>query len=134
MKRLLFLIAVLSAALLISMPAPASTSAAEGATKQRAAVKFDQPVIVMGVTLKGDYLFVHDDAAMARGDACTFVYKGNAEVRDNLIVAFHCTPKERVKVGYFTLRSRLTPSGQQQLTEFQFAGSTEGHLVPVAVE
>jgi hypothetical protein len=134
MKRLLFLIAVLSAALLISMPAPASTSAAEGATKQRAAVKFDQPVIVMGVTLKGDYLFVHDDAAMARGDACTFVYKGNAEVRDNLIVAFHCTPKERVKVGYFTLRSRLTPSGQQQLTEFQFAGSTEGHLVPGAVE
>ena len=133
MKRLLVLIAVLFAAMLIGMPAPASTSAAEGATKQRAAVKFDQPVIVMGVTLKGDYLFVHDDAAMARGDACTFVYKGNAEVRDNLIVAFHCTPKERVKVGYFTLRSSLTPSGQQ-LTEFQFAGSTEGHLVPVAVE
>jgi hypothetical protein len=133
MKRLLFLIAVLFAALLTSMPAPTSTSAAEGATKQRSVVKFDQPVTLMGFTLKGDYLFVHDDAAMARGDACTYVYKGNAEKHEKLVVAFHCTPKERVKTGYFTLRSRLTPSGQE-LTEFQFAGSTEGHLVPVAVE
>jgi len=134
MKRLLFLIAVLFAALLISMPAPTSTSAAERTTKQRSVVTFDQPVTLMGFTLKGDYLFVHDDAAMARGDACTYVYKGHAENHDYLVLAFHCTPKERVKVGYFTLRSRLTSSGQQQLTEFQFAGSTEGHLVPVAVE
>ena len=35
MKRLLFLVAVLFAAMLISMPASTSTSAAEGATKQR---------------------------------------------------------------------------------------------------
>ena len=134
MKRLLFLIAVLFAALLISMPAPTSTSAAERTTKQRSVVTFDQPVTLMGFTLKGDYLFVHDDAAMARGDACTYVYKGHAENHDYLVLAFHCTPKERGKTGYFTLRSRRTPSGQQELTEFQFAGSTEGHLVPVAVE
>jgi len=134
MKRLLFLIAVLCAALLISMPAATSTNAAEGTTKHRSVVKFDQPVTLMGFTLKGDYLFVHDDAAMARGDACTYIYKGHAENHDNLVVAFHCTPKDRVKTGYFTLRSRRTPSGQQELTEFQFAGSTEGHLVPVTVE
>ena len=134
MKRLLFLIAVLFAALLISMPAPTSTSAAERTTKQQSVVTFDQPVTLMGFTLKGDYLFVHDDAAMARGDACTYVYKGHAENHDNLVMAFHCTPKERDKTAYFTLRSRRTPSGQQELTEFQFAGSTEGHLVPVAVE
>jgi hypothetical protein len=79
MKRLLFLIAVLFAAMLISMPATTSTRAAEGATKQKSVVTFDQPVTLMGFTLKGDYLFVHDDAAMARGDACTYVYKGHAE-------------------------------------------------------
>ena len=50
------------------------------ARKEQAVTNFSQPVKLMGVTLKGEYLFVHDDAAMARGETCTFVYKGDAEI------------------------------------------------------
>ena len=109
-------------------------SAAEAATKERAIVRFDTPVMLMGEVLKGTYLFVHDDAAMARGDACTYIYKGVAESRDKLVVSFHCKPKDRSKVAYFTVRSVRTAQGQDELTEFQFSGSTEGHLVPVTVD
>jgi hypothetical protein len=84
----------------------------------------------MGVTLRGDYLFVHDDAAMVRGEACTYVYKGNAAVPDKLVVSFHCTPVPRTIVGHFTVRTMLIAPGQSELSEFQFAGSSEGHLVP----
>ena len=94
--------------------------------------RFDQPVKLMDVMLKGEYLIVHDDAAMARGEACTFVYKGNAEIPDQLIVSFHCTPASRDKVANFTTRTVLISPGQSELREFQFAGSSEAHLVPVS--
>jgi hypothetical protein len=79
---------------------------------------------------------------MARGDACTYVYsdactyvyKGEAELRNKLVVSFHCKPKDRNKVAHITVRSIETPEGQNELTEFQFSGSTEGHLVPVIVK
>ena len=95
-------------------------------------MRFDQPTKLMGVTLKGEYLFVHDDAAMTRGESCTFVYKGNADVPEKLVVSFHCTPAARDKVATFTVRTSLTSSGQYELAEFQFAGSSEAHLVPVS--
>ena len=134
MKRLLLLIALICGAMLSSTPTPSITSAAGGPKKEQAVMKFDQPVILMGATLKGDYLFVHDDMAMARGDACTYVYKGDGAVPENLVISFHCKPKERTKAVHFTVRTKQTPSGQYELTEFQFAGSTEGHLVPMAVD
>lgn len=96
-------------------------------------MKFNQPVKLMGLTLKGEYLFVHDDLAMARGEACTFVYKGVAEIPDKLVVSFHCTPAERDKVANFTVRTLMTSPGQYEVREFQFGGSTESHLVPMPV-
>jgi hypothetical protein len=69
---------------------------------------------------------------MARGEACTFVYKGLTETPKKLITSFHCTPAARGEVHYFTVRTSLTLSGQYELKEFQFAGSTEAHLVPVS--
>jgi hypothetical protein len=88
----------------------------------------------MGVRLKGTYLFVHDDLAMMRGDACTHVYQGDAEVSDKLVASFHCKPKDRRLATHFTVRSVQNSPGRIELTEFQFAGSTEGHLVPMLVE
>jgi len=134
MKRLLFLVGLLCALILSSSSTPSITSSAEGTKKARAEVRFDQPVNLMGETLMGNYLFVHDDMAMARGDACTYVYKGNAEVQENLVISFHCKPQERNKASHFTVRSRKTASGLEELTEFQFSGSTESHLVPVRVD
>lgn len=104
---------------------------AGSAKKDRAVMRFDEPVNVLGVTLKGEYLFIHDDAAMARGEACTFVYKGVTEAPDKLVVSFHCIPEARSKVGYFTVRTELL-SGLTVLREIQFAGSLETHLVPMS--
>jgi hypothetical protein len=111
---------------------PSFSKAADAAKKERAVMKFNQPVQLMGITLKGKYLFVHDDAAMARGEACTFVYKGDAETVKNLVVSFHCTPAERAKAANFIVRSLMTSPGHYDIKEFQFAGSTEAHLVPLS--
>jgi hypothetical protein len=131
MKSFLLFIALLIAVTLSSSSAPV-TNAANAPKKEQAVMKFDRPVNLMGVTLKGEYLFVHDDEAMARGEACTFVYKGLTETPKKLITSFHCTPAARGEVHYFTVRTSLTLSGQYELKEFQFAGSTEAHLVPVS--
>ena len=133
MKSFLLLIALLCTVVFSSSSAPSVANAANAARKDRAVMKFDQPVQLMGVTLKGEYLFVHDDAAMARGDACTFVYKGDAEVLDKLVVSFHCTVAVRPKAAHFTVGTLLTAPGQYELRDFQFAGSKEAHLVPVPV-
>jgi hypothetical protein len=133
MKSFLLFIALLCAVTLSSGSAPSVANAANAAKKERAVMKFTQPVKLMGVTLMGEYLFVHDDEAMARGQACTFVYKGVAENPNKLVVSFHCTPAERTKVDNFTVRTMMTAPGQNELKEFQFAGSTEAHLVPVPV-
>lgn len=132
MKSFLLFIALLCAVTLSSSSAPSVTNAANAAKKERAVTMFSQPVNLMGMTLKGEYLFVHDDAAMVRGEACTFVYKGNADVPEKLVVSFHCTPAARAKVANFTVRTLLISPGQSELREFQFAGSSEAHLVPVS--
>ena len=99
--------------------------------KERAVMKFNDPVKLMGITLKGQYLFVHDDAAMARGEACTYIYEGTAEINDKLVTSFHCRPAIRARVDTFTVRTVLTPSGQYELKEYQFAGNIEAHRVPL---
>lgn len=128
MKTLVLLAALLCAITLGSVSTTASKSPVDG--KKRAVMQFVEPVRLMGVTLKGDYLFVHDDAAMARGEACTFVYKGKAAIDSKLVVSFHCTPTERFKVNDFTVRM-INVSGVNELREYQFAGETEAHLVPL---
>ena len=132
MKSFLLLSALLCAAILSSSSAPSVTNAAIGAKKERATITFTEPVKLRGVTLKGEYLFVHDDAAMVRGTACTFVYKGNAEITENVVLSFHCTPAARDLVARFTVRTSIVSPGQYELIEFQFAGSTEAHLAPVS--
>jgi hypothetical protein len=132
MKSFLLFIAVLFVVTLSTSSAPTVTNAADVAKREKAVMNFDYPVTLMDVPLKGEYLFVHDDAAMARGEACTFVYKGLNEIAKNLVVSFHCTPAARVVAGHFTVRTELVAPGKYELREFQFAGSTEAHLVPVS--
>jgi hypothetical protein len=129
MKKLVLFVAILCAvtfALLLS----SSTAGMAGTAKERAVVTFNQPVQLLDVTLKGEYLFVHDDAAMARGESCTFVYKGVAESAENLVTSFHCIPEARSKARHFTVRSRQLPKGITEVWEIQFANSKEGHRVP----
>ena len=130
MKSLLFFLAFLCTITLSISSAPSTANTANVAKKERAVTKFSQPVQLMGIRLNGQYLFVHDDEAMMRGDACTYVYEGAAEIQTKLVIAFHCMPVARAKAAKFTVRTLMTWPGRYELTEFQFGGSTEAHLVP----
>ena len=134
MKSLLLFVAVLCAVALSGSSASSVANEANAGKKERAVVIFGSPVNLMGKEVQGEYLVVHDEAAMARGEACTYVYKGRAEKSNRLVVAFHCTPKARDKAKSFTVRSVMTPAGNYEVREFQFKGSSEGHLVPVEVD
>ncbi|HYW71326.1 MAG TPA: hypothetical protein VE961_09840 [Pyrinomonadaceae bacterium] len=125
----LMLLAVLLFAVGLSSTA-ATSNASSGPKKQKSVVQFNEPVRLMGVTLKGTYLFVHDDALMAAGQACTSVYKGEAEIPSKLVVSFHCTPVQRQKVDSFVVRTELV-GGFNELREYQFSGETESHMAPL---
>jgi hypothetical protein len=96
---------------------------------------FREPVKLLGVVLQGEYMFVHDEQAMATGDACTYVYKVEEGKPDRLVVSFHCIPVPRKAVAVFTVRTSFsTELMLNELTEYQFAGSTEAHQVPSKIE
>jgi hypothetical protein len=128
MKKLFFIFVALGALMLATFALEANAS---NARRQRATMRFDKAITVHGVVLTpGQYLFVHDDAAMARGDACTMIYKGDRATANKLVVSFHCTPAERTKANHFVTRSTEKPGGVVELLEFQFKGDTESHVVP----
>ena len=132
MKSVAFFVVVLCALIIGSVSL--QTRASETARKQSAVTNFDRAVILHGVTLKGEYLFVHDDAAMQRGEACTYVYEGNAPIPEKLVVSFHCVPVQRAKAKNFTIRSVESSPGNIELQEFQFTGDTEAHAVPTSID
>ncbi len=131
MKTLVFASVVLCTLILGSLSW--KSAAATDVQKRKAVTEFANPVTVQGVVLKGKYLFVHDDAAMNRGDACTRIYKGEVETRDKLVIAFHCIHVERAQATRFTFRTRETTPGMVELVEFQFIGETAAHGVPISV-
>jgi hypothetical protein len=132
MKSVVLFVVVLCA---LIIGAVSWKAAASGNTRKQSAVTtFDKTVTLHGVTLKGEYLFVHGDAAMQRGEACTYVYEGNAPIPKNLVVSFHCVPVQRQKAKNFVLRSVETSPGTVEVQEFQFAGDTEGHAVPTSID
>jgi len=125
MKRLL-IAATMLAALIVTIGAFAVNSKAEAKNNERATIEFIQPVKLLSVILKGEYLVVHDDALMAKGEDCTYVYDRSGK----LVVSFHCTPVERQKSNRFrVVTRRIDPSGISEVIEIQFAGSTEAHQV-----
>ena len=107
-----------------------ATGKARTAKRQSAEVEFKNPVKLLNVVLKGQYLIVHDDELMARGEACTFVYSLNEGKQ--LVVSFHCTPVARAEARSFLVRtSRVSPESMDEVREFQFPGSSEAHQVPL---
>lgn len=130
MKTLVFVSVILCT--LIFGSVPWKSTAATDVQKRKAVADFPNPITVQGVVLKGKYLFVHDDAAMNRGEACTFIYKGEAEVLDKLVTSFHCIHVERAKADNFIWRSREIGPGLMELVDFQFSGETAAHGVPLS--
>jgi hypothetical protein len=110
---------------LLAMPGRALTLKID-----REAVKFDEPVKLLDVILKGEYLFVHDEEKMSRGEACTYVYKYTDGKQGELVASFHCIPVEREKANNFTITVTTMPGmALLELTEFKFTGSVEGHRI-----
>ena len=106
------------------------TGKAHAPVKEKAVVEFPEKVKLLGVFLKGEYLFVHDEEKMARGEDCTYIYTSAKGQPGTLVLSFHCVPVERKKVDRFTVvTTRLLPD-LLELREYQFAGTTHGHGVP----
>jgi hypothetical protein len=101
--------------------------------RQRAIAYLTEPTLIGSTMVQGPVLFTHDNAKMARGEPCTTVYlfpptKGRAEE----IASFHCIPTSRTVVHKFTITTRpnMALGYGCVLTEYQFAGDSEGHGVP----
>jgi hypothetical protein len=101
-------------------------------TKQWAIVNFINPVRVGTDAIMGRFLIVHDATKMAQGLPCTTFYRFDSKKGpQEAVVAFHCKPAQRKVVDQTTLT--IVPSrvaGIGTLTEYQFAGDTEGHGIP----
>ncbi len=96
---------------------------------QTLAVNFKQPVRVGNTVLLGRYVFEHDDARMARGEPCTYIFA--AADRREPVVTFHCTHLERAATDTATVV--LTPAdvnGIRYLSEFQYGGDAAAHGMP----
>ncbi|HXI89876.1 MAG TPA: hypothetical protein VNO24_07670 [Blastocatellia bacterium] len=136
MKRLLLMTLLLSATgMIVGAFASLATAAPPG--KEMAVVDIQDKTILLRTTLLGRYIFVHDDAKMAKGEACLYVYEytedqaGQPEVKaEKLVLSFHCVPVERPKANHIVLTYGMASADLVALREIQFAGSTEGHRVP----
>jgi hypothetical protein len=157
MKRQMFLFSILSvlvlAAWALASQAPAQKlqtdralppltelikPQAQTAQIQKAVVEFTEPVKLLGVILKGSYLFLHDEGKMARGEPCSWVYaRGQTGKFDRLVASFHCIPVEREEPAEqfkVIISGMNSPFTMPEVVEYRFAGSTEGHQVPKAAE
>ena len=125
MKRFLLAGSMLFAVMMVG--AFAAHAKTDSKINERATVQFTETVKLFNVFLRGEYLIVHDEGRMAKGEACTYLYDRSGK----LVVSFHCTPVQRPKADHFkVIATRLTADGVSEIKEIQFQGSTEAHLVP----
>lgn len=128
-----FAIAVLAATLAAIIAIAVSAKGDTAPKRESAVVEFTNTVKLTNVLLRGQYLIVHDEERMAKGEPCTYVYSGTVEKADNLVTSFHCIHMKRAKTDRLKVtfanyggKSYETP----EILEFQFAGSADGHRVP----
>ena len=116
---------VAEAVLIPQLPAPRPV-------RESLTVWFQRPVKVGTRVLFGKYIIEHDNARMARGEPCTYIYA--AENRQTPVVTFHCEHLDRPRgqEASVTLRSLGEANGMQEFREFQFAGELGAHGFPTA--
>jgi hypothetical protein len=126
MKR--FIIGIFAIAVALGCGILTTLGDTEKPPKEQAMVRFNETVKLRDVFLKGDYLFVHDDARMAKGEACLYIYTADGRP----VVSFHCRPVKREALQSFkvTLSRRVGSFGIPEINEVQFAGIAKAHQVP----
>lgn len=103
---------------------------------QASRITFLEPTRVCGHYLMGDYIVVHDDRKMERGEPCTTFYAARPrEAAAEAVVSFHCIPRQRAPVSQTTITTIpvggvTTTTGTLELVEYQIAGDSEVHGVP----
>ncbi len=109
----------------------ASSGDSAGPARRWAIVTFANPVQLGDQFLMGTFLIVHDADKMAKGEACTSIYRFDPDrgPREQ-VVAFHCVPAKRDVCASTTLTVQSRGVDLPKLLEYQFAGDAEGHGVP----
>jgi hypothetical protein len=100
--------------------------------KQWVVRNFTDPVLVKGQFIMGPVLIVHDSAKMARGEACTTFYRfepGRGPKEE--LLSFHCTPRQAEPVATTKFTTVSTDAGCKRLVEYQIAGDSEAHEIPI---
>ena len=116
-------------------PAPAEVVPQTPAIPETPAVQaffvtFRDPVRVGDRILLGRYIIQHDNHRMARGEACTYIYEASDPRLP--VVVFHCTHLTRpAPAGDTVFLRRSSTYPLQELREFQFAGESASHGVPI---
>ena len=116
----------------LEWPIESEPTMGEPVVRELAVVRFRDPVLVGDRVLIGKYVIEHDTERMARGLPCTHIYA--AHDRRLPVVAFHCRHFERTPgpKASVTLQRVSDPSTRMfKLVEYQFAGSSDGHGVPI---
>jgi hypothetical protein len=120
-------VAIIAAATLV---ARAGTNI--GSDTQWTLVNFVEPVLVKGQFVMGKVLIVHDNAKMARGEACTTFYRFDpAAGPKEELVSFHCNPKKTGARATTIFTTVSSEPGCKRLVEYQIAGDTEAHGIPI---
>ena len=127
MKRLILTIAILG--LVASSGSVMNAGKVEANGTERAVVEFTETVKLLDVFLRGEYLVIHDDSRMAKGEACLYIYDNSYHER--LVASFHCKPIVRSKASTFKIiTTRRSWFEVPEVLEIQFAGSTKAHQIP----
>lgn len=132
MRFRILLGALLVAALFTSGSQATATPGNVAGDRQWTVVNFMNAVQVYGAFVMGPVLIVHDDAKMARGEACTTFYRFDpSRGPQEELVSFHCVPVKRavVETTTFTL-GKTDPSGCKRLIAYQIGGDSELHAIP----
>ena len=116
---------------LFTMSGIASSGDSAGSARRWTIVTFTNPVQIGDQFLMGKYLIVHDDEKMAKGEACTAIYKFDpVKGPGEQVIAFHCVPAKRAVCATTKVTVQDRGLDIPKLVEYQFAGDTEGHGVP----
>ena len=130
MKSRIF-VGVLALVGLSTVSGVASRGDSAGPARRWAIVNITSPVQLGDQFLMGKYLIVHDDGKMARGEACTSIYRFDpARGPREEVVSFHCVPSQRDACANTTLTILGRGTDVPRLVEYQFAGDAEVHGVP----
>jgi len=138
MKHIIMLFLTLAVCLVM----PVSRTAAQSDKVQSdkvdmAVLEFTEKTEILGVTLFGKYVFIHDDQKKAEGKECLYVYEYTGDAKAPLaarlgkqVLAFHCQMIERPnsKIDVLTL-TMSKDAGIFEIKEIQFAGTDKGHRV-----